>query len=78
MGRKKKIGSAGRFGSRYGKKVRSMVSEVERVQKRRHVCPNCNMPYVKRVASGIWECKKCGVKFAGLSYYPYAQTKRSD
>lgn len=76
MGRKKKIGSAGRFGSRYGKKVRSIVSEVERVQKQRHVCPSCNMPYVKRVASGIWKCKKCGVKFAGLAYYPYAQTKK--
>lgn len=76
MGRKKKIGSAGRFGSRYGKKVRSIVSEVERVQKQRHMCPSCNMPYVKRVASGIWECKKCGVKFAGQAYYPYAQTKK--
>lgn len=76
MGRKKKIGSAGRFGSRYGKKVRSLVSEVEKIQKQRHICPRCNMTYVKRVASGIWLCKKCGTKFAGQAYYPYAQTKR--
>ena len=68
MGRKKKVGSAGRFGSRYGRKVREKVAEIEREQKKRHVCPKCKMPYVKRVAAGIWECKKCGTKFAGKAY----------
>jgi large subunit ribosomal protein L37Ae len=70
MGRKKKIGSAGRFGARYGKKVRSIVSRIEAVEKKRHVCPRCNLPYVKRVTKGIWICEKCGNKFTGLSYYP--------
>lgn len=70
MGRKKKVGSAGRFGSRYGKKVRSKIAEIEKVQKRRHVCPKCGLPYVKRFSAGIWVCGKCGTKFAGLSYYP--------
>jgi large subunit ribosomal protein L37Ae len=72
VGRKKEVGTAGRFGPRYGKKIRAKVSEIESVQKQRHICPKCNMPYVKRVSSGIWKCKKCGTKFAGLSYYPKA------
>lgn len=70
MGRKKKVGSAGRYGSRYGKKVKKLVAEIEKIQKKKHVCPRCKMPYVKRLASGIWMCKKCGVKFAGPAYYP--------
>ena len=64
------IGSAGRFGARYGKKVREEVSEIERKQKIRHTCPRCDLPHVKRMAKGIWKCGKCGNKFAGLAYYP--------
>lgn len=70
---RKKFGPAARFGPRYGKKVREKVSEIEKIEKQKHVCPKCNMPYVKRVSSGIWQCKKCGVKFAGLAYYPKAE-----
>ena len=70
MSKKKKIGSAGRYGSRYGKKVKKIVSEIERVQKKRHVCPKCKMRYVKRIAKGIYYCKKCKTKFADLAYYP--------
>ena len=76
MGRKKKIGTAGRFGSRYGKKDRTKVAEIEKILRQKHVCPNCKMPFVKRVSSGIWQCKKCGVKFSGLAYSPKSE-KRS-
>lgn len=69
MGRKK-IGPAGRFGPRYGKRIRAAVSKIESDQKKKHVCPKCGMPHVKRLSSGIWQCKKCGAKFAGLAYYP--------
>lgn len=65
-----KIGTAGRFGVRYGKKVREKVSEIEKKQKISHICPKCNLPYVKRISIGIWLCNKCGNKFAGLAYYP--------
>jgi large subunit ribosomal protein L37Ae len=63
------MSSVGRYGARYGKKVRWKVAEIEKAQKKRHICPKCHMPYVKRVAKGIWECKKCGLKFAGPAYY---------
>jgi len=70
MGRKKLVGSAGRFGARYGKKQKAKLAEIEKIQKLMHICPRCKMKYVKRVSSGIWYCKKCGNKFAGLAYYP--------
>ncbi|HKZ45208.1 MAG TPA: 50S ribosomal protein L37ae [archaeon] len=70
MGKKGKAGPAGRFGVRYGWTIRAAVSKIETVEKKRHICPKCSLPYVKRVASGIWKCKKCGAKFAGLSYCP--------
>ena len=69
MGRKKKVGTAGRFGARYGKKVREKVAEIERIQRKRHKCLNCKMYYAKRVAKGIFECKKCGSKFTGGAYW---------
>jgi large subunit ribosomal protein L37Ae len=64
------VGSAGRFGPRYGKKIRKLVSEIEKLQKKRHSCPKCKMPYVKRISTGIYYCKKCKTKFAGRAYYP--------
>jgi large subunit ribosomal protein L37Ae len=68
MAHKKEIGTAGRFGARYGKKVRQQIAEIEKTQKQRHICPKCDMAYVKRIAAGIWYCKKCGTKFAGPAY----------
>jgi large subunit ribosomal protein L37Ae len=74
----RKVGSAGRFGSRYGKRIREKVADIEKVQKQRHVCPVCKMQYVKRLSSGIWKCKKCGAKFAGLAYYPSGEAIRKE
>ncbi len=70
MPKKKKVGSGGRYGPRYGKRLKGLISEVEKVQKSRHVCPKCKMKYVVRVGPGIWQCKKCGTKFAGAAYKP--------
>lgn len=70
MGRKKKVGTAGRFGPRYGKKVREKIAEIEAIQRQKHVCPKCKKKAVKRVSSGVWECLKCGTKFAGKAYVP--------
>ncbi|OYT42112.1 MAG: 50S ribosomal protein L37ae [Candidatus Aenigmarchaeota archaeon ex4484_224] len=76
MGKTKKVGSAGRFGPRYGKKQRKIVAEIEKLQRKRHVCPRCGLPYVKRLSTGIWYCTKCGAKFAGGAYVPFSERKR--
>jgi len=75
MGRRKLVGSAGRFGPRYGGKIRAKVAEIEKMRRQRYVCPKCNMPFVTRVSSGIWKCKKCGNKFGGLAYTPQLESK---
>ena len=68
--RTKKVKSVGRFGARYGVSIRRRIREVEARQKVWHACPSCAAPRVKRVSTGIWECRKCGHKFAGGSYLP--------
>ena len=70
MAHTKKVGSAGRFGVRYGRKIRQRLLKVEGMLKKGNKCPNCQKMSVKRVSSGIWECDKCGTKFAGKAYRP--------
>jgi len=67
---KKKVGSAGRFGPRYGTRTRKIVTAIEAKQKKKQICPYCERPVLKRIAAGIWQCKKCNVKFAGGAYFP--------
>ena len=67
----KKLGSVGRFGVRYGRKLKNKVLDIEKIQKSKHTCPYCKKQGgVKRLASGIWYCKKCDTKFTGKAYKP--------
>jgi large subunit ribosomal protein L37Ae len=68
--RTKKVKSVGRFGARYGVRIRRRIREVEARQKTWHECPRCAAPRVKRTSTAVWECRKCGYKFAGGSYLP--------
>jgi len=68
MGRTKKIGSAGRFGVRYGKKVKDLIKDIDAKSTKAYTCPSCSRKAVKRKALGIWQCKKCGKKFASGAY----------
>ena len=61
-------GSAGRFGARYGASLRKKVAEVEKSSRAKKKCPFCHKIGVKRVAMGIWQCRKCNEKFAGKAY----------
>ncbi len=70
MPRTKKIGSAGRLGPRYGTKIRKLVVEVERKLKQDYKCPSCGALRVNRTGASIWECRRCGAKFAGAAYTP--------
>lgn len=72
--RTKKVGPSGRFGPRYGVRDRVRFREVERRQKKPHTCPSCGQPKVTRVATSIWTCRKCGIKFAGGAYLPRTDT----
>ena len=62
------VGSTGRFGSRYGKRLRTLTLQIESKQRQKQVCPSCSRPQVKRLAAGIFECGKCHVKFTGDAY----------
>ncbi|HDN95524.1 MAG TPA: 50S ribosomal protein L37Ae [Thermoplasmatales archaeon] len=68
--RTKKVKSTGRFGPRYGVKIRHRVRRIEEKQRQWHLCPKCGRKRVKRESTGIWVCRKCNTKFAGGAYFP--------
>jgi large subunit ribosomal protein L37Ae len=70
MSHTKKVGSAGRYGPRYGGLARRQVATIEKVQRAAHVCHRCGSQSVYRIHTAIWECQKCGDKFAGGAYTP--------
>lgn len=70
MAKTKKVRMAGRFGPRYGLRVRRTLIKIEELQRRKYVCERCGKKAVKRVGTGIWECRSCGYKFAGGTYIP--------
>ena len=68
MPKTKIAGAAGRFGVRYGQLVRRKIAAVESKQRKRQRCIFCNGRAI-RLSKGIWECNKCGKKFAEHAYY---------
>ncbi|MBR9681623.1 MAG: 50S ribosomal protein L37ae [Candidatus Altiarchaeota archaeon] len=64
-----KLNTSKRFGPRYGTKPKRKVDEIERSYRiKRYTCSQCANVAVKRKAAGIWECRKCGHKFASHAY----------
>ncbi|MBI1935028.1 50S ribosomal protein L37ae [Candidatus Woesearchaeota archaeon] len=68
MKSEEKLGSVKRFGARYGRKLKLKLSKIEAEQRKLHKCPYCSKTAVRRVALGIWQCRKCNAKFAGKAY----------
>lgn len=68
--KKAKVGSTGRFGPRYGTRVRQRVKSVEERSKARYRCPECESKKGVNKGSGIWECSRCGTKFTAKAYSP--------
>lgn len=64
----KLVKAAGRFGVRYGQYTRRRVAEIESKQRQRQFCLFCG-GHAKRIAKGIWLCRRCGKKFAGHAFY---------
>lgn len=76
-GKRGKTGSAGRFGARYGRVARKRVADIEEDMHADHACPDCGEKAVDRKGTGVWECSRCGHKFAGGTYRPETPGGRS-
>jgi len=61
-------GSAGKFGTRYGRTNREKFNKIDSLQKATYMCPFCSYMKVKRGSMGIWECGKCKAKFTSKAY----------
>lgn len=55
---------------RYGLKTRQQYTKYSEAAKALYFCKFCLCKKVKRVAIGIWHCKKCNIKTSGGAYYP--------
>lgn len=64
----KKVNLAGKFGARYGRGIKKKIVSIEQSSHDTYVCPECNRKSIRRVAAGIWQCRKCNVKIAGGAY----------
>lgn len=65
---KKLKGRGARYGVRYGKSTRDKVSRAEKLVRDSKKSPFCSKNTVRRISSGLWECKKTGIKFTGKAY----------
>ena len=72
--RTRQVGVVGRFGPRYGVRIRRRVQEIEETRRGKHVCPKCQAQAVHRRSSGVWQCRHCGHVFAGGAYRPVVTT----
>ena len=68
--RRRRTGSSGRFGPRYGRVARRRVSEIEEEMRGPHGCPDCGADRVERSDTGIWTCSRCDHTFTGGAYRP--------
>jgi large subunit ribosomal protein L37Ae len=64
----KKNYTSKRLGVRYGRRNRDKVGKIEATSRSKHICPKCKTKNVKRVSMGIWQCRKCNVKFTSRAY----------
>jgi large subunit ribosomal protein L37Ae len=66
--RTKKVGNTGWMGPRYGIRIRRRVLELDREREKDAACPRCSTITLSRVASGVFECRRCGTRFASGAY----------
>ena len=63
--RTKKVGITGKYGTRYGQKLRKQVKAIEILQRVKSICPFCGKKSIRREAAGIWKCRGCRRAIAG-------------
>lgn len=66
MAEKGTVGSAGRFGARYGRVARRRVSEIESEMHNAELDGDS----VTRIGTGIWKNEETGEVFTGGAYRP--------
>jgi len=65
----KKLKASGKFGPRYGKKLREIYDKIMESSKKKYNCPICaKEKSVKRVSFGVWMCTRCKTKFASGAF----------
>lgn len=74
----KGFGAVKRFGTRYGRTVKTKVAFIEAELRKDHKCPYCAKPKVHRVSFGIWKCDKCLAKFTARAYTVGSQSGLSE
>jgi large subunit ribosomal protein L37Ae len=80
--RTKKVGRTGWMGPRYGIRIRRRVLDIDTQKSARSACPKCSTVTIRRVASGVYECRRCGNRFASGAYVfspppPITRTERA-
>ena len=65
---KKVYGSVKRFGPRYGASLKQRYGKAEEEKRLSKKCPYCSYNKARRIAAGIWHCKKCKSKFTARAY----------
>lgn len=70
MAKKKKVGASGSFKARYGLKPRRRWESVTEKMRQPSLCPKCRHIKLRRISTGIFQCRKCGIKLAGGAYFP--------
>lgn len=74
--RTKKVKSTGRFGTRYGSRLRKRIREIDATTKVAHRCPRCRVYAVRKLSGGIWKCRKCANTFTGGAWQPQTNAAR--
>lgn len=72
MPKKKTFGL--RLRTRGGMSVRKQWTRITSGMRASHRCPRCSSRSVKRDSVGVWDCVKCGYRFAGGAYQPSTRT----
>ena len=60
-----KVGITGKYGTRYGAKLRKQAKAIEMLRRTKFISPFCGKQSMRRVAVGIWKCKTTNRKIAG-------------
>ena len=50
-----KVGITGKYGTRYGQKLRKQVKAIEILQRKKTICPFCGTTSIKRAAEPVKE-----------------------